>query len=151
MSQIGNDPAPPAMDGAEPSPGNAVALIGLVLTMAAMLFCGLLFGAASQLAANDQQRQAEAETRAALPGNSDNGDSDAEVTDAQSARNAEQLRVLLLASVAAVLNLVGLVLCIVGLFVPNRPRAIAIGGTILSALLLTGVFGVMAIGALLPG
>jgi hypothetical protein len=128
------------------APGNAVAMIGLVLTMAAVLFCGMLFAAARQLSEHERERleKAAAASPAAEIANTDTTEAEA----VQSARSAEQLRVLLLASVAAVLNLVGLILCVAGLFVPNRPRAMAIGGTIVSALLLIGVFGVMALGTL---
>ena len=146
MTHIDDSPVQSTSAESQAGPGNAVAMVGLVLTMAAMLCCGLLFGAAGQLAEHERERLDLAATRAAA---TDSEDTDAvEDTAAQSARSAEQLRLLLLASVAIVLNLVGLVLCVAGLLIPNRPRAVAIGGTFLSALLLMGVFGVVAVGTL---
>ena len=129
----------------ESTPGNAVAVIGLVLTMAAMLFCGVLFGSAEQLAEHEEER--ENRTARQLPAASDDVTPEQSDT-AGSERSSEQLRVLLLASVAAVLNLVGLILCITGLLIPNRPRAAAIGGTVISALLFVGVFGMFELAIL---
>lgn len=128
------------------TPGNAVAVIGLVLTLAAMLVCGLLFGAASELADHESERTNPSARQSRSPGGQSGAAADDDA--AQKERSSEQLRVLLLASVAAVLNLVGLILCVAGLLIPNRPRAAAIGGTIISALLFVGVFGVMAVGTL---
>ncbi len=130
----------------QPTAGNAVAVIGLLLTLAAMLVCGLLFGAAAALAEHESERTNPSARQTTRSGNQDG--TAAEDDAAQIERSSEQLRVLLLASVAAVLNLVGLILCVAGLLIPNRPRAAAIGGTIISSLLFVGVFGVMAVGTL---
>jgi len=145
MTQTENDEAQSVQQQLEAAPGNAVAVIGLVLTVAAMLFCGLLFGAAEQLAEHERERL----DQTARQDSAASDDVPAEESDTvEKERSSEQLRVLLLASVAAVLNLVGLILCVAGLLIPNRPRAAAIGGTIISALLFVGVFGVLAVGTL---
>ena len=139
-----SDPAiePGAANLPEDGPGNTVATIGLILTVIAGLLCSVLFAAASRLpdegVASDGPAAAEPELI------------DSELIDSELA--ARQLQVLLIASATAVLNLVGLILSTAGLFVPHRPRAVAICGTILSLALFAGVFGVMGVGALLtPG
>ncbi|MCH2202122.1 MAG: hypothetical protein MK102_09135 [Fuerstiella sp.] len=142
--------------------GNTVATIGLILTLLAGLLCVLLFVAASQLPEPND-----------LPGSADETsedvDSDAGIDQdptepvvslpdlemnahaevAKAALEAQRLQVLLLGIATFVLNLTGLVLCVIGLFVPSRTRVVAICGTILSLLLLAGVFGVISVGALL--
>ena len=145
--------------------GNTVATIGLVLTIVAGLMCGMLFNSAKSL--TDLNTQASATKQTAATERDEAGALDAEDVDtlarkeatavkaalaaevAQKAGDSQRLQVLLLASATAMLNLVGLVLSIIGLFVPNRRRSIAVCGTILSLLLFAGVFGVMAVGALL--
>ncbi|MEO2033384.1 MAG: hypothetical protein ABGZ35_15005 [Planctomycetaceae bacterium] len=134
-----SDPAiePGAANLPEDGPGNTVATIGLILTVIAGLLCSVLFAAASRL---PDEGVASDGPAAAEP----------ELIDSELA--ARQLQVLLIASATAVLNLVGLILSTAGLFVPHRPRAVAICGTILSLALFAGVFGVMGVGALLtPG
>jgi hypothetical protein len=134
-----SDPAiePGAANLPEDGPGNTVATIGLILTVIAGLLCSVLFAAASRL---PDEGVASDDPAAAEP----------ELIDSELA--ARQLQVLLIASATAVLNLVGLILSTAGLFVPHRPRAVAICGTILSLALFAGVFGVMGVGALLtPG
>ena len=134
-----SDPAiePDAANLPEDGPGNTVATIGLILTVIAGLLCSVLFAAASRL---PDEGVASDDPAAAEP----------ELIDSELA--ARQLQVLLIASATAVLNLVGLILSTAGLFVPHRPRAVAICGTILSLALFAGVFGVMGVGALLtPG
>jgi len=138
--------------------------------------CVLLFVIANQLTENDQQRLANAKTRALklrdatvepeLPKDSDPEDDfavedrrvDVPALEAQfreiegkeqAVHEAEQLRLLLLAAVAAALNAVGVVLSIAGLVVPARPRGFAIIGTVLGCLLLAGLFGVLVVGSLL--
>jgi hypothetical protein len=149
----------------EAPPGNTVATIGLVLTIVAGLMCGMLFKSANRLAGLNTQASAAKQTAAIERNEADAVESEdadalatkeatavkaalaAEVT--QQAENSQRLQVLLLASATVMLNLVGLVLNVVGLLVPNRPRSIAVCGMILSLLLFAGVFGVMAVGALL--
>jgi len=119
----------------EDADSNTVAMIGLILTLIAGLMCSVLFAAASRLP--EKQTGPPDDPPATKP----------EFGDSELA--AQQLQVLVLASATAVLNLVGLVLSIAGLFLPNRPRAVAICGTILAFALFAGVFGVMAMGAFL--
>jgi hypothetical protein len=149
----------------EAPPGNTVATIGLVLAIVAGLMCGMLFTSAKSLTDLNTQASATKKTAATERDEADAVESEdadtlaakeatavkaalaAEVS--QKAEDSQRLQVLLLASATAMLNLVGLVLSIIGLLVPNRPRSIAVCGTILSLLLFAGVFGVMAVGALL--
>lgn len=149
----------------EAPPGNTVATIGLVLTIVAGLMCSMLFTSASSLTDLNTEASAAKKTAAAERDEADAAESEdadalaAKEADAvkaaltadvaQKAEDSQRLQVLLLASATAMLNLVGLVLSIIGLLVPNRPRSIAVCGTILSLLLFAGVFGVMAVGALL--
>ena len=60
-----------------------------------------------------------------------------------------QLRILILGCSIAVLTLVAFVLCVVGLFLPRRPRLLAGAGAIISFLILAGVFGVLLVGGLM--
>ncbi|MCH2212473.1 MAG: hypothetical protein MK110_14300 [Fuerstiella sp.] len=146
--------------------GNTVATIGLILTLLAGLLCALLFVAATQLPEqNDSSRLSEG-----MPGDVRSGGGSgqdlrstevpefnpemdeqlavhAELT--RAALEGQRFQVLLLGIATFVLNLTGLVLCVIGLFVPNRPKTVAICGTVLSVLLFAGVFGVIAVGALL--
>lgn len=165
MSSPDHDVILPAELEADGPPGNTVGAIGLVLTVVAGLMCGVLFTTARGLP--DAVEPVPVDDSSAEPaedgeqsGTTDGSEADSGDT-ARSNRQAEliqadldarRLRVLLLASTTAMLNLVGLVLSVVGLFVPNRPRMVAVCGTILSLLLFAGVFGVMAVGALMnPG
>ena len=165
MSSPESEAKLPVSTDVEAPSGNTVATIGLVLTVVAGLMYGMLFTSASGLTdlntqASAAQKTAEAERDEADAVESEDAEAvaakeasavkaalSAEV--AQKAADSQQLQVLLLASATAMLDLVGLVLSIIGLFVPNRPRSIAVCGTILSLLLFAGVFGVMAVGALL--
>jgi len=149
----------------EAPPGNTVATIGLALTIVAGLMCGMLFRSANSLASLNTQASAAKQTAANERNEADaieSEDVDTLATKeaaavkaalaaqvAQNEENSQRLQVLLLASATAMLNLVGLVLNVIGLLVPNRPRSVAVCGTILSTLLFAGVFGVMAVGALL--
>jgi len=165
MSSPESDPKPSVLIDIEAPPGNTVATIGLVLTIVAGLMCGLLFISSSRLTdlktqASAAKKMATAERNEADAAESEDADAmaakEADVVKAaqavevaQKAEDSQRLQVLLLASATAMLNLVGLVLSTIGLLVPNRPRSIAVCGTILSLLLFAGVFGVMAVGALL--
>jgi len=60
-----------------------------------------------------------------------------------------QLRLLIVGFSAAILNLVSVFLCVLGLFLPNRPRLLAAVGTGISVVVLLGVFGVAIAGAVL--
>jgi len=60
-----------------------------------------------------------------------------------------QLRLLILGCSIAVLTLVAFVLSVAGLFMPQRSRLLAGIGTIMSFLILSGVFGVLLTGALM--
>jgi len=156
-----SEPAAPAADG---NPTNPVALIGLVLTLMAGLMCGLLFSTANGLtdpgsidlivhSLDTKSNGAESteiedpETQAAR--HAEEVRAIQEATEQQQAQDAIRLQVLLLGSATIVLNLVGLVLSVIGLLVPHRPRGLAVCGTVLSLLLFAGVFGVMAVGAML--
>ena len=161
---------------AENGPVNTVAVIGLMLTLAAALMCGVLFATVGQLPEHkstpssphshstsqpvpvdgevpESQLAAalsDADTDSVPKANDGHAAATAQIVKAELA--AQQLQVLLLASTMAVLNFLGLLLSIAGLFVPNHPRTVAIFSTVLSLLLFGGVFGVMAVGALLnPG
>ena len=128
--------------GSSPSPthlhSNTLALIGMILTAVAGLMCVWLFIAAGgvQLPPADGTGQQDAES-----------ESDAD----PAAIYRLRMRLLLLGSAAAVLNLVGLCLSVAGLLVPNRPRFPAFVATVLSLLLFAGIFGVLAVGTLLEG
>jgi len=157
----------------ENAPGNTVATIGLILTLVAGLMCGVLFAVVSRLPGSKsvpqsynlqstiQPESGDAESldsQVAPEPHDEDTDSAPEAIDVPLVAEAElveaktavvQLQVLLLTIATAVLNLVGLVLSIAGLFVPNRPRTVAVCGMILALLLFAGVFGVVAVGALL--
>ena len=60
-----------------------------------------------------------------------------------------QLRLLILGCSIAVLTLVAFALSVAGLFMPQRSRLLAGIGTIMSFLILSGVFGVLLTGALM--
>jgi len=111
-----------------PSVSNSVGVIGLILVGVATLMCALMFAMANQLPDPFIDFQKAADNTPA------------------------QLRLLILGCSTAVLVMVAFVLCVVGLFLPNRPRLAATIGTVLSLLLLLGVFGVMLVGVLMnPG
>lgn len=152
---------PPELE-ADGPPGNTVAAIGLVLTVVAGLMCIVLFSTARGLPDAKSPEAPVISRVARVADEADSVDPEASEQDAAESARAEQqeaqiraenegrrLRVLLLASTTAMLNLVGLVLSVVGLFVPKRPRMVAVCGTILSLLLFAGIFGVMAVGALM--
>lgn len=64
-----------------------------------------------------------------------------------SATAPAQLRLLIVACATWVLNVVAFFLCLVGLFLPRRPRLLATVGTVGALLMLLGFFGVVAVGA----
>ena len=142
---------------AEYVPGNTVAVMGLILTVVACLMCGVLFAAASRLP--EEQSLAESTgvhvsaRHQTVNGELPDGGNATELRDNETEAEheadtqARELQVLLLASAVAVLNLVGLVMSVAGLFVPHRPRTPAVCGMILALLLFAGVFGVVAVGA----
>ena len=103
---------------------NTVALIGLVLVGVAVTLCILLFVLVGQLP-----------------------DSIAEVKELKSTGPA-QLQLLILVCSTAVLTAVAFTLCFIGLFLPNRPRMMALVGTGLSAVLLA-IFGAVLVGTLM--
>ena len=104
---------------------NTVAVIGLILVGVAGFLCAVMFAIADQLPADSREFRE-------LMNNT-----------------PTQLRLLILGCSAGVLVVVAFVLCVVGLFLPNRPRLAATIGTTLSLLLMLGVFGVMIVGVLL--
>lgn len=139
-----------ATSGAESDAGlpNTVAAIGFSLTVVALLMSSLLLGTAAQLPTPDSLP--ETDVAAAKSDNTAGSEEAAtEVENPVDAANGPRLRVLLLAIATAVVNLLGLVLCIVGLFVPERPRALAATGSVIALLLFIGIFGVMSVGAFL--
>ncbi|MEZ6130943.1 MAG: hypothetical protein R3C59_19920 [Planctomycetaceae bacterium] len=113
-----------AESGAAPV-SNTVAVIGLILIGVATAMCVLLFAMARQLPSPIVDFQKAADGTPA------------------------QLRLLILGCSTAVLVMVAFVLCAVGMFLPNRPRLAAAVGTVLSLLLLLGVFGVLLVGVLM--
>ena len=102
-----------------PRLSNTVALIGVILSMIAALFCAVLFLLAHQ-----------------LPDNIDS-------FDPRNANSSAHLRLLILGCSTAVLLLVSLILSVVGLFLPDRSRKLAVVGTITSLALFLGIFGVL--------
>lgn len=108
-----------------PAMSNTVALIGTIIAVVAVVLCGLMFLLASQLPSQE----------ATVP--------------QLSVDTPAQLRLLIVGCSTAVLAFVALILCVVGLFLPNRPRLLAAVGATVSLLLLLGVFGVLLIGAML--
>lgn len=117
--------APITPDETNVSVSNSVALIGLVLICVAIGLCVLLFGMANQLP-----------------------DKITEFSDIKQ-NSPTHLRLLILSCSTAVLVIVSFVLCVVGLFLPNRPRGMAIAGTSLSLLVMLGVFGVLTLGVVM--
>jgi drug/metabolite transporter (DMT)-like permease len=107
-----------------PQLSNTVALIGVILAVVAAVFCSILFLLAHQLP------------------------DDIEVFGARNANSSAHLRILILCCSTAVLLLVSLILSVVGLFLPNRSRKLAIAGTIGSLMLFLGIFGVLIAAAL---
>ena len=118
------DPVTSVPEHQEPVP-NTVALIGIILVAIAAALCVLLLILVNQL-------PDEVEKVRELKGT-----------------GPAQLQLLILLCSTAVLTIVAFFLCAVGLFLPNRPRLLAITGTTLSLLLLLGVFGVVITGTLM--
>ena len=108
-----------------PRLSNTVALIGVILSVIAALFCAVLFLLAHQ-----------------LPDNIDS-------FDPRNANSSAHLRLLILGCSTAVLLLVSLILSVVGLFLPDRSRKLAVVGTITSLALFLGIFGVLIAAVLL--
>ncbi|MEZ6063145.1 MAG: hypothetical protein R3C19_22600 [Planctomycetaceae bacterium] len=103
---------------------NTVAVTGLVLTVVAAGLYVLLFAAVGSLPGDPEEFGASVTT-------------------------AVQVRLVVLASAAGVVNIIGLTLCAVGLFLPDRPRVLAAIGSLVSFLLLAGILGVLAIGVVM--
>lgn len=104
---------------------NTVALIGVILIGVAAAMCTLMFALTNQLP-----------------------DGMAEFT-ASGNNSPAHLRLLILGCSTAVLVVVALVLSVVGMLLPDRPRVLAIVGTVLSLLILLGVFGVLFVGVVM--
>lgn len=117
---------PPKLSNDLPGPqlANTVALIGVILAVVGAVFCSILFLLADQLPDSIDQFGAE------------------------KVNSSAHLRLLILGCSTAVLLLMSLILSIVGLFLPNRPRMLAIIGTITSLMLFLGVFGVLIVAIL---
>ncbi len=111
----------PELSDDQPGPqlANTVALIGVILTVVGAVFCLVLFLLAHQLPDSIDKFGAE------------------------NVNSSVHLRLLILGCSTAVLLLVSLILSIVGLFLPDRPRILAVVGTIVSLVLFLGVFGVL--------
>lgn len=110
---------------AAPTEANTVALIGVVLIGVTIGMCGLLFWLVSQLPDGQSEfRILENDTPA-------------------------QMRLLVLGGSTAVLTVVSLILCLIGLVLPNRPRLLAAVGALVSGIMLLGIFGVLIVGAVL--
>jgi ABC-type Na+ efflux pump permease subunit len=116
---------PQSNNGDAPMLSNTVALIGLILVGLAAALCALMFALTNQLP----------------DGITEFGDSGND--------SRAHVRLLILGCSTAVLVVVAFVLCVVGMFLPNRPRALAIVGTALSVLILLGVFGVLIVGVIM--
>jgi drug/metabolite transporter (DMT)-like permease len=106
-------------DPPRPQLSNTVALIGVILAVVGAVFCSILFLLAHQLP------------------------DDIEAFSTRNANSSAHLRLLILGCSTAVLLLVSLILSIVGLFLPNRSRQLAIVGTVASLILFLGIFGVL--------
>lgn len=115
----------PSNDVDPPSMPNAVALIGVILVGVAAALCALMFALTNQLP-----------------------DGMAEFSESGN-NSPAHLRLLILGCSTAVLVVVALVLCVVGMFLPNRSRVLPIVGTVLSVLMLLGVFGVLVVGVVM--
>ena len=112
-------------DPAGPAESNTVALIGVVLVGVTIGMCGLLFWLVNQLPDGQSEfRILENDTPA-------------------------QMRLLVLGGSTAVLTVVSLILCLIGLVLPNRPRLLASVGALVSGTMLLGIFGVLIVGAVL--
>lgn len=111
-----------ANESISPTQSNTVSLIGFVLALITAVMCGWMALAASAI-----PDKIDAFSR--VQGNA-----------------PAQLRLLILACSTAVLNAVAFILCCVGLFLPRRPRTLAVVGTAISFLLLVAVFGVLTVG-----
>ena len=105
---------------------NSVALIGLILAIVAALMCSLMFVMANQLPVDAQGFE-----------------------DYLQHDTPAHLRLLILGCSTLLLVAVALILCVVGLFLPNRPRIMAVIGASISGLILLGVFGVLILGAIM--
>lgn len=113
-------------DADPPVISNTVAVIGIVLACVAAVMVGLLFLLVEQ-----------------------QPDEIGSFEDKLGADTPAQFRLVILGCTAAVLAVVSLILCTVGLFLPNRPRILATVGAAISLVLLLGVFGVVLVGALI--
>ena len=105
---------------------NSVALIGLILAIVAALMCSLMFVMANQLPVDAQGFE-----------------------DYLQHDTPAHLRLLILGCSTLLLVAVAVILCVVGLFLPNRPRIMAVIGASISGLILLGVFGVLILGAIM--
>ena len=117
----------PRDSGADPVViSNTVSLIGFILALVAVALCGLLFWGVSQLPAEVGafEEQLQTDTPA-------------------------QLQLLILGCSTGLLLTISLILCVVGLFLPNRPRTLAWVGTGISAVFLVGIFGVLLAGVVI--
>lgn len=123
MSQTETSVRPPntgQSPGAEhPRSANVIAYVGCAL----LVIAGLMTGTVLILARN-------------LPGS---------VEELSKVPEQHRLLLLLLTSTAAVFTLISLVLNVIGLLLPDRPRTAAVIGTI-GAVLLTGLFGILIAG-----
>lgn len=108
-----------------PQEANTVAVIGASLVGVTICLCGLLFWLVSQLPDGIEEFQT-------LENNT-----------------PAQMRLLVLGCSTALLTIVSLVLCLVGLVLPNRPRFLATVGALAAGLILLGIFGVLVVGAVL--
>ena len=104
---------------------NTVALTGVVLAVVAVALYAWLFYAVSLLPGDPEEFRLHSENA------------------------PTQVRLIVLASAAGVVNVVALGLCVVGLILPGRPRLLATIGIIATFALLVGVFGVLAVGVML--
>lgn len=120
--------APKSQSEPDPQPvteSNTVALIGFIMLLVSVGACGLLFFLAERLP--------------------DSIDKFADVP----ADSPAKLALIIVGSTTAVLALVAVVLSAVGFFLPNRPRTLAVVGCIGGCVLLSGIFGVLALGILM--
>lgn len=123
---VSNRNSGPVETNAGPIPPNTFALIGSILTCIAIVLCAVMFFLVERLPDDVLTFQQQLRTD-----------------------TAAQFRLLVLGCSAAVLVLVGFVLCVVGLFLPHRPRLLAGMGAGVSLVLLFGVFGVLAVASLM--
>ena len=135
----------------EDLPANTPALIGTILTAVAGVMCVWLFLSAGnlqfqQLASSESGNEVTTERAAGV---ADRVNEQPGTRPKTPIVRGRPMRLLLLGSTAAVLNLTGLSLSVAGLVIPDRRRILALISTILSFLLFAGVFGVLVVGILL--